>query len=83
VSVHRDDNHELVQLFDEVVSTQQPWQFATPCSHLPRIGAPTLIATFTNFQSQPPNTNVNLVPINSKMEQLQLLNMLEQLRHIN
>jgi hypothetical protein len=83
MSVHHDDNHELVQLVDEVVSTQQPWRFATPCYHLPRTHAPTPIATSIGYQSQPPNININLVPTNSEMEQLQLLNKLEQLRDIN
>jgi hypothetical protein len=83
MSVHHDDNHELVQLVVEVVSAQQPWQFATPCYHLSGTRAPTPIATSIGYQSQPPNININLVPINSKMEQLQLLNKLEQLRHIN
>jgi hypothetical protein len=83
MNVHHDDNHELVQLVDEVTSTQQPWQFATLGYHSPRIGAPTLIATSTGFQSQPPNININWVPTNLEMEQFQLLNRLEQLHHIN
>jgi hypothetical protein len=39
--------NELVQLFDEVVSTKQPWQIATPSYYLPKTNAPTLIATYT------------------------------------
>jgi hypothetical protein len=75
MNVYHDDNHELVQLFDEVVSTRQPWQFATPCYYLPRSSAPTPIATFVGFKNQPPN-------INLEMERLQLLYRLEQLCHI-
>jgi hypothetical protein len=59
MNVHNDDNHELVQLFDEVVSIQQPWQSTTPCYNLFRIGAS------TSFQNQPSHTNIHLVPINS------------------
>jgi len=47
------------------------------------MGAPTPIAIFVGFQKQPPNTIINLVPINLKMEQLQLLNKLEQLYRID
>jgi hypothetical protein len=36
VSVHNDDNHELIQLFDEVISIQQPWRLATPSCNLPK-----------------------------------------------
>jgi hypothetical protein len=60
-----DDNHELVQPFDKVVSTKQPWRTATPS---PKTNAPTLNATYASFQNQPPNTNINPVPINSDLE---------------
>jgi hypothetical protein len=50
---------------------------------LPRTNAPTPIATFVNFQNQPLITNINLVPINSNVERLQLLKKLKQLRHID
>jgi len=49
VSIHSGDNNELVQPFNEAVSTRQPWQFATSSYNLPIIGAPTLIATFVGF----------------------------------
>ncbi len=39
VNVHHDDNHELVQLFNKVVSTKQPWQSVTPCYYLPKMNA--------------------------------------------
>jgi hypothetical protein len=29
VNVHNDDFHEPIRLFDEVVSIEQPWRFAT------------------------------------------------------
>lgn len=74
MNIHSGDNNELVQPFNEVVSTRQPWQFATSSYNLPIIGAPTLIATFVGFYNQPPNANINLVPTNSEVEQLQLLN---------
>ncbi len=74
MSIHSGDNNELVQPFNEVVSTRQPWQFATSSYNSPIIGAPTLIATFVGFQNQPPNANINLVPTNSEVERLQLLN---------
>ncbi len=83
MSVHNGDNHELVQPFDEVISIQKPWQSTTPSYYLLRKGAPTSITTFASFQNQPPNTNINLVPTNSEMEQLHLLNKLEWFHHIN
>ncbi len=49
VSVHHDDNHEPIQLFDEVESTWQPWRSATPGYHLPKTGASTPITTSTGF----------------------------------
>jgi hypothetical protein len=68
MNVYRDDNHEPIQPFDEIVSERQPWRSATPCYNSPRISASTPIATSIGFQTQPPNTNINLVPFNSKME---------------
>jgi hypothetical protein len=47
MSIHSGDNNEIVQLFNEVVSTRQPWQSSS--YNLPIIGAPTLIATFAGF----------------------------------
>jgi hypothetical protein len=70
-------------LFDEVVFAKQPWQFATPGYYLPKTNAPTPIATSISFQNQSLITNINLVPINLNVEQLQLFNKLEQLRHID
>jgi hypothetical protein len=49
VSVHHDDNHEHIQLFDEVVSAWQPWHSATPNYNLPRTYASTPITTFVGF----------------------------------
>jgi hypothetical protein len=83
VNVHNGDNHKPIQLFDEIVFVWQPWRTITPSYYLPRRGAPTSIETFAGFQKQPPNTNINLVPTNLKMERLQLFNRLEQLRHID
>jgi hypothetical protein len=77
MNVHHDDNHEPIQLFDEVVSTRQPWRFVTPSYYLSRTDAPTPITTSTSFHNQPPIIDINLVPTNLKMEQLQLLNRLE------
>jgi hypothetical protein len=68
VSVHHDNNHEPIQLFDEIVSTRQPWQFVTPSYYLSKINAPTPNTTFVGFQNQPPITNINLVPTNLKTE---------------
>jgi hypothetical protein len=68
MSVHHDDNHELVQLFDEIVSVKKPWQFATLSYYLPKIGAPTPIVISIGFQNQPSTTNVNLVPTNLKVQ---------------
>jgi hypothetical protein len=65
MNVHNDDNHELVQLFDEVVSVQQPWQSTAPCYNLPITGASTPITTFVGFQNQPSHANIHLVPTNS------------------
>jgi hypothetical protein len=70
MNVYHDDNHELIQLLNEVVSTWQPWRYATPRYNLPRISASTPFTTSIGFQNYPPNTNINLVPTNSKMEQL-------------
>ncbi len=64
MNVYHDDNHELVQPFDEVVSARQPWQSATPSNNLPKIDAFTPITTAINFQNQPLHTNINLVLIN-------------------
>jgi hypothetical protein len=80
---YHDDNHEPIQPCDEIVSTQQPWQSPTPSFKLPRTDVSTPITTFVGFQNQPPHTNINLVPTNLKMERLHLLNMLEELCHIN
>jgi hypothetical protein len=78
VNVHHDDNHELVQSFDEVVSIKQPWQSTTPNYYLPISGAPTQIIICASFQNQPSTTNVNLVPTNLKVQNnSQLLNKLE------
>ncbi len=77
VSLYHDDNHEPIQPFDEIVSTRQRWQFATLCYYLLRNSAPTPIATSTNFENQPSNTNINLVNINLVMEWLQLFNKLK------
>jgi hypothetical protein len=65
LNVHNDDNHELVQPFDEVIYVQQPWQSTTPCYNLPKSGAFTPIKTFVGFQNQPSHTNIHLVPTNS------------------
>jgi hypothetical protein len=35
VNVHDDDNHELIQPCDEIVSIKQPWQSATPSYYYP------------------------------------------------
>jgi hypothetical protein len=77
MNLYYDDNHELVQLFDEIVSAQQPRWYATPCYNLPITSAFTPIATSIGFQNHPPSININLVPTNLKMEQLHLLNKLE------
>ncbi len=82
IIVYHDDNHEPIQPFDEVVSIQQPWSFVTPSYNLRITGASTPI-TFVVFQNQPPYINIHLIPTNSDMEQLHLLNRLEQLRHID
>jgi len=84
MSVHHDDNHEPIQLFDEVVFARQPWQSATPSYNLPRTSAFTPIITSASFYNHPANTNINLVPTsNLVMERLHLLNKLEQLHHID
>jgi hypothetical protein len=83
MNVYNGDNHEPFQLFDEVVSIRQPWRSATPGYNLPIIDASTPINMFTGFQNQPRHTNIHLVPINSEMVRLHLLNMLEQLCHID
>jgi hypothetical protein len=36
VNAHNDDNHKLIQLFDEVIFVQQPWQPTTPGYNLPK-----------------------------------------------
>ncbi len=77
VSVHNDDNHELAQLFDEVIFIQQPWRATTPCYNLRKIDASTPITTLASFQNQPSHINIHLVPTNLEMEQLRLLNRLE------
>jgi hypothetical protein len=43
----------------------------------------TLITTSVSFQNQPSHTNIHLVPTNSEMERLHLLNRLEQLCHVD
>jgi len=47
VNVHNGGNHEHVQQFDEIVSTQQQWQYATSCYYLPKTCAPTPITKST------------------------------------
>jgi hypothetical protein len=83
MNVYHDDNHEYVQLFDEIVYVRQPWRYATLGYNLPKISAFTPITISIGFQNRPPHTNINLVSINSEMEQFHLLNRLEQLCHIN
>jgi hypothetical protein len=51
MNVHHGDNHELVQLFDEVVFAQ-PWRSITLCYYLFQIGAPISIVKFARFQNQ-------------------------------
>jgi hypothetical protein len=70
LNVHHDDNHEHVQPFDEVVFIRQPWRYVTSNYYLPKTSALTVIATSISFQNQPLITNINLVPINLKMERL-------------
>ncbi len=60
MNVHNDDNHEHVQLFNEVVFAQQPWCFVTLGYNLPRTDAFTPIITFIGFQNQPSHTNIHL-----------------------
>jgi hypothetical protein len=83
MNVYHDDYHGPIQSVDKVVSARQPWWFIIPSYNLLRTGASTPITTSTGFKNQPPHTNINLVPTNSEMERLHLLNKLEQLRHIN
>jgi hypothetical protein len=54
-----------------------PWSWAQGYGYI------TPIATFASFQNQLLTTNINLVFTNLRMEQFQLLNMLEQLHHID
>ncbi len=82
MNVCHDDNHEPILSFDEIVFARQPRWFATLGYNLPKTDAFTPITTSIGFQNHPPNTNTNLVPTNSKMGWLHLLNRLEQLRHI-
>jgi hypothetical protein len=49
VNVNIDDNHELVQPFDEVISIREPWSFVTPGYNLPTIDASTPHKTFVGF----------------------------------
>jgi hypothetical protein len=74
VNVHNDDNHEPIQLFEEVVYVQQPWWSKNLGYNLPKTSASTPIITFVNFQNQPSHTNIHLVPTNLEMEQLHLIN---------
>jgi hypothetical protein len=46
VNVHKGGNHEHVQQFDEIVSTQQQWQYVAPFYDLPRTCALTPITKF-------------------------------------
>jgi hypothetical protein len=68
MNVHNDDNHELVQLFDEVIFVHRPLRSITPCYNLPRTSASTQIIISIGFQNQPSHTNIHLVPTNSEME---------------
>jgi hypothetical protein len=77
VNVYHDDNHELVQSFDEVVSTRQPWQSTILGYNLPITEASTPITTFVG---NPPTKHYHQF---GKMERLHLLNKLEQLCHID
>jgi hypothetical protein len=63
MNVHNGDNHEPVQPFDEVVFVQQPWRFATLSYNLFKTSASTPITTSIDFQTQPPHTNIHLVPV--------------------
>jgi hypothetical protein len=69
--------------FDAIVSAKQPWWYATLGYYLTKISACAPIVTSFGFQNQSLITNINLVPTNLEVEQLQLFNRLEQLRPIN
>jgi hypothetical protein len=51
--------------------------------NLPINDASTPIVTFVGFHKHPPNTNINLVFLNLKMERLHLFNRLGQLHDID
>ncbi len=51
MNVYHDDNHELVQPFDEVVSIQQPCWFATPNYNILKTSGSKPITTSIGFQN--------------------------------
>jgi hypothetical protein len=83
MNVYHDDNHEHVQLFDEIVYVQQPWQSTTLSYNLPITDASTPISISANFQNQSPHSNINWLLTNLEMERLHLFSRLEQLHHID
>jgi hypothetical protein len=50
---------------------------------IPIIGVPTPITFFYGLQSSQPSPNMDLVPINTKIEQIHLINKLKQLCYID
>ncbi len=68
MSAHNRGNHESTQQFDEIVSTQQKWQFVTLGYFTPRACVPTPTTIYNGLQNQPPNPNISLVTIDLEME---------------
>jgi hypothetical protein len=62
------NNNKLFQNLDEVVSTQQEWQFATFGYFIPKIGAPTQTTIFVGLQNTKLDPNIDLVTIDLEME---------------
>lgn len=51
MSAHNGGNHESTQQFDEIVSTQQKWQFVTLGYFTPRAYVPTPTTIYNGLQS--------------------------------
>ncbi len=63
INTHDGGNHEHVQQFDEIVSTQQQWQSTTPSYFIPKTNVLTPTIIYVSLQNQQPNPNFDLVTL--------------------
>jgi hypothetical protein len=82
MNVHHDDNHELVQPFDEV-STRQPWQFVTLGYYLPKINHLHQLHHLLVFKTNHQTSITIWCPLIQRWDDFNYLKRLEQLHHVD